>query len=453
MENVEQKLLIVKTIMENIKLIETKNGVIYYNGMSLLDLAKEYKTPLKVTFLDVIKQRVELLKSSFDKAIKESGYSGKFIYLNANKANYGYKEIETAFKSGDGLETSSYYDLLFSIKMFENNPDQFDKYLVLNGYKQDDYVDAFVNISSKKKNVIDIIDSIDEYERLKKYDRELNIGIRVHIPSLYSTEEEAENDRFGICDNDFDYILSDIKNTKLRFSTIHFHQRGFDYIEKKFEENFLKVFTKYYVKAAKVCDSVINFDMGGGTPLPLDGKFDYDKWAKYVIGLLQEKSKEYNVREPNLISENGKYSQKDSTVNLYRVVAKKNTDNYPWYVVDGSLLIALPEMYALGEPIAIRPINELESEFIKARLAGVTCDCDDVYYNGEGYVLLPRSDNDLYISCLGTGSYQNSMNGKRGVHHCMLPEERDLVIETVDGKLTKTLRNDLQTIDDIMKLV
>ena len=65
---------------------------------------------------------------------------------------------------------------------------------------------------------------------------------------------------------------------------------------------------------------------------------------------------------------------------------------------------------------------------------------------------MPDSD-EVYIGLMGTGSYQNSMNGKRGVHHCMLPEEKDVVIETVNGKVEKTVRNKLQTIDEIMKLV
>ena len=434
------------------KLEQTQNGAIYYNGTSLLDLALEYKTPLKITFLDVIKYRVDTLKNCFDKAIGELGYSGKFIYLNANKANYGLKEVETAFINGDGLETSSYYDLLFSIKLFEKNKDLFDKYLVLNGYKQDDYLDEFVRISGLKDNVIDIIDSLDEYERLKKYQKELNVGLRIHIPSLYSHENEAQNDRFGLTDKEFDYILSDIKNTKLILSTIHFHQRGFDYEQDKFEKNFVKVFENYYVKASKLYNSVVNFDMGGGTPLPLSDDFDYLEWAKYVIGLLQKEAKKFNVKEPNLLSENGKYSQKDSTVNIYKVIAKKETDSYPWYVLDGSLLIALPEMYALGEPIKIEAINDLDKNKKKVRLAGVTCDCDDVYFNKEGYILMPDTD-EVYIGLIGTGSYQNSMNGKRGVHHCMLPEEKDVVIETVNGKVEKTVRNKLQTIDEIMKLV
>ena len=149
------------------------------------------------------------------------------------------------------------------------------------------------------------------------------------------------------------------------------------------------------------------------------------------------------------MSENGKYSQKDATVNIYKVVGIKNTDNYPWNIVDGSLLIAMPEMYALGEPIEVRPINDLDKEMVKSYLAGITCDCDDVYFEKDkGYINLPKSD-ELYIGLMGTGSYQNSMNGKGGVHHCLLPEEKDLVIN--DGKIT--VRSELQTIEDIYKIM
>ena len=50
---------------------------------------------------------------------------------------------------------------------------------------------------------------------------------------------------------------------------------------------------------------------------------------------------------------------------------------------------------------------------------------------------------------MGTGSYQNSMNGKGGVHHCLLPEEKDLVIN--DGEVT--IRSELQSIEDIYKIM
>ena len=72
----------------------------------------------------------------------------------------------------------------------------------------------------------------------------------------------------------------------------------------------------------------------------------------------------------------------------------------------------------------------------------------------KGYILMPRkSEKAQYVACLGTGSYQNSMNGKGGVHHCMLPEEIDLVIYKKDGKDKFLLRSELQSLNDIKKLI
>ena len=429
------------------KLIDIKNGDLIYLGYNLKDYAIKHGTPLKICFLDVIKLRVETLKNSFSKAIKELNYNGKFVYLNANKANYGMKEIMTSFNSGDGLETSSHYDLILTKRIMKNS----DKYLVCNGYKLDDYLNEVEDAYSNGLNIIDVIDSISEYESLKKRNINLNVGLRIHIPSAYSIEEE--NDRFGLIDKDFEYILNDIKNTKLNLKMIHFHQRGFDYEDDKFEENFIKVFEKYYVKASKMYDSIDSFNMGGGTPLPLDGAFDYDAWAKKVISLLQKIAHKYGVKEPNLFSENGKYSQKDATVTIYKVVGQKNTNKYPWLILDGSLLIAMPEHYALGEPIEVKALNNLDKEPSKVCLAGITCDCDDVLFDHKlGYMLMPNGDNQ-FVGLLGTGSYQNSMNGKGGVHHCLLPEEKDLIIYTENGKLKEEIRKNLQSIEDIIKSI
>ena len=425
---------------------EEKNGTLYYNDYNLLDLAKKYGTPLKVTFLDVIKEHIVSLKNSFDNAINELNYQGKMIYLNANKANYGYEEIKEAYRYADGLETSSYYDLLLTGKMMKNDK---QKFIVSNGYKLSDYLDELIDLNDKGYNVIDIIDSLEEYEYLKRSEVKMNVGFRVHLDALYHEGEgERIDDRFGLTKDEIDYILKDIKNTNLILKVVHYHQRGFDYEEEKFKINF-KIAFDMYQKAASLYDTVDIFDIGGGAPLPIAEHFDYDKWARTVLSLLQEWCKGANVRVPSVMLENGKFSQKDSTVNIYKVIARKNTYKYPWYVVDGSLLIAMPEMYALGEPIEVRQINNLDGKDKKVMLAGVTCDCDDIYYLKElGY--FPIKDGDeVYIGLMGTGSYQNSMNGKGGVHHCLLPEEKDVIIS--NGK--EHIRHHLQTIEDIYNLI
>ena len=435
------------------QLIEEKDGKLYYNGYSLVDLAKRFGTPLTITFLDIIKERILSLKDAFEKAKIKTNYKGDFIYLNANKANYGKDEIESAFIFADGLETSSFYDLVLSLKMYEKYPLFKNKLIVCNGLKQDNYLDAVIAAHNSGYKIVTVIDDIYEYEYLKKTKLPLNIGLRIHLSSLY--EPEVPDDRFGLMDNEIDYILNDVKNTNLVLNTIHYHQRGFDFEEDKFFKNFDIAF-KYYIKAKKLYDSVIYFDFGGGTPLPIDGEFDYESYATSILKHIKDLCDKNNVDIPNLISENGKYSQKDSTVNIYKVVGTKNTGEYPWHIVDSSLLIALPEMYALGEPMLIKPINNLDKKMVKARLAGITCDCDDVYFDkSKGYFEIPDVEDpeDNYIGLLGTGSYQNSMNGKGGVHHCMLPEEKDVIIYFKNGVELVKVRKELQTIEDIYNIL
>ncbi|MDY4146179.1 MAG: hypothetical protein SOY54_08215 [Bacilli bacterium] len=441
------------------KEIKVKNEQLYYNNVNLNSLAEKYGTPLKVTFLDLIKERVVSLKETFDKVIKENNYQGKFIYLNANKANYGVEEIETAFIYADGLECSSYHDLLLTVDIINKYPKMKTKPIVCNGYKKIDYITEIIKLSESGYNVSCIIDNALEYDLLKKYcHNRLEVGIRVHLEALYAEEDETiKNDRFGVTSQEFDYILNDLENHQnLILKTIHFHQRGFDYEKDKFEENICKTFEKYYVRANKKYPSCCEFDMGGGTPLPVHYDFDYSSWAKLLVDILKDLSITYGVTMPDIISENGKYSQKDSTINIYEIVGVKNTDEIPWYIIDGSLLIAMPEAYALGEEILLHPVNNINDKMIKTRLAGITCDCDDIYYEKDkGYILMPEKtlDNKVFVAILGTGSYQNSMNGKGGVHHCLIPEEKDLLIYTNNGKEIHKVRGELQEIEDMERIL
>lgn len=441
------------------KIITVKNEELNYCNVNLTSLALKYGTPLKVTFLDLIQERIVSLKETFIKAIKNNDYKGNIIYLNANKANYGIEEILTACKYADGLECSSYNDLLLTKNIFKN-PLFKNKHIYCNGFKDSNYINEIINFETEY-DIVDIIDNLNEYNYLKEnVNNKLKIGIRINLPYLYTHDNDyIKNDRFGVTESDFETILSDLKNhPNLSLTTIHFHQRGFDYEEDKFLINLEKVFTNYFVKANKLYSSCTFFNMGGGTPLKVDSDFDYDSWANLTVTNIKKWSIINNITEPNIILENGKYTQKDSTVNIYKVVGVKNTDKYPWYIIDGSLLIAMPEMYALGEEILVSPINHLGSEKEKVRLAGLTCDCDDIYYlKDKGYISIPKKtpSNDIFIAALGTGSYQNSMNGKGGIHHCLIPEEKDILIysENINGniKITEKVRKELQTIKDIIK--
>lgn len=432
----------------------------YYDYNKLATLANKYGTPLRINFLDDIKSKILNLKNSFDKAIKNNNYTGNFYTVNANKANYETLGIKTSIEYGDGVECSSYNDLLLTVEIIKKYFKKNEKLLLCNGFKVNEYLNEIIKLHNEGWNILTIVDSLDEYKAYKNanFKTPLEIGLRIHLPALYSEEGECiTDDRFGITKEEYDYIINDVKDSKnLTLSTIHFHQRGFDFEKDKFILNIEKAFD-LYVNAKQQIPTLVNFDMGGGTPLPESHNFNYDEWADLTIKTIKEICNKNNIENPNLISENGKYNHKDSVVNIYQVVGIKNTDtNYPWYLLNTSILIAIPEYYALGEPMKIEAINLLDNEKIKVRLAGTTCDCDDVYYEKDkGWIELPKinANEKLYVAILGTGSYQESMNGKGGIHHCLLPEEKDIVIYTdVKGNEKEILRSKLQTIKEIKKL-
>jgi arginine decarboxylase len=66
-------------------------------------------------------------------------------------------------------------------------------------------------------------------------------------------------------------------------------------------------------------------------------------------------------------------------------------------------------------------------------LGGLTCDSDD-YYNSEQHVnaiYLPRyrESAPLYIGFFHTGAYQDTIGGFGGIHHCLIPGPKHLLID------------------------
>ena len=443
------------------KFEEIIQGKFVYNNVTLSDVAERFGTPTKLIFMDFIEKRVCDLKSAFNTAIKKINYKGKCLYLNANKANYSSDMIFVASKFSDGIETSSFYDLLFTKKLIRSTKNILkNKVIFCNGFKQADYINEIAKMSEKGFDITNIVDSMQEFEKLLNLEtkKPLKIGVRVNLECLYHETAEPYRDRFGLTKEELRIVLEKLKTQKnLVLTTVHFHQRGFNFEEEKFYKNLGIAFDEYYIPMKKKFKSIINFDIGGGTPLPAESDFDYNSWASGIVNFLKKRCEKHDIDEPNIILENGKYTVKDSMVNLYKVIGEKNTDEkFAWKVVDGSLMIAMPEYFALGEEIKVEPINLLENEKAHSKLAGLTCDCDDIYFDRKlGYIDLPKTSatENLFIGVLGTGSYQDSMNGRNGVHHCLMPEEKRVLTFFINGKREFVVDNELQSPQDIFKSV
>ena len=437
------------------KYFEIKNRKSFYNNVELQKIIQKEKTPTKVVFLDVIEKQIKILKNAFNIAIDKLDYKKDFVFLNASKANYNSEIIFTAIKYSDGAETSSYHDLELTSALMSLDKNLKDKPIYCNGLKTKAYCDKIVSLHNKHVKIIDIVDDINQLEYLLSQDlnNPLEIGVRINLTGLYG--DKKENDRFGLSQEALVQFREKLKNqNKLLLTTVHFHQRGMVFNEKKFYTNIKKICCQY-AELKKQFPSLTKLDIGGGAPYSYDNDVDYNIWAENLIKVLKVFFDKRKIDVPSLIMENGKYTVKDSMINLYSVVGTKKTNNdFLWYLLNTSLVLAIPEYYMCGEEMRIVPVNNLENKMVKTKLAGITCDCDDIYSGENGYLLMPEiKDENQYIAILGTGSYQESLTSYTGIRHCLIPAEKRVISFIKNGKREFITTNNFQTKEDIFQKV
>lgn len=405
---------------------------LYYQDINLYSLVKTYGDPIKVGCPNMIKGKILALKSLFKKSIAQHNYQGKYYFANANKASYYAENVITAGKYADFYETSSVSDLAIVRRVLKNGIVN-KKKIICNGIKDAEYIDLIFKMVDEGYEILNIIDNIEEFEKMlnHNYKNQVEIGLRVKLKSIYSKNPKiAKYDRFGLYENEIDYIIEKYKsNPNLNLTTIHYHQRGSNFDKEKFLTSLTSAFLSY-AKATKKDKNITNLDIGGGCPYNKTGEFDYQEYVNLIVTTLIELSKKEKVKEPNLIQENGRYTVSDSCFNIYKVTNVKKDDK-DWYIINDSFMTSLPNSWALGEDFLILPINLWENKKVPVYLAGNTCDCDDVYYyQSKEKFMLPeiKEGQTLFVGVFGMGAYQEILSGIGGIHHCLNREENDLIV-------------------------
>jgi arginine decarboxylase len=89
-------------------------------------------------------------------------------------------------------------------------------------------------------------------------------------------------------------------------------------------------------------------------------------------------------------------------------------------------------------------------------LGGITCDSQD-YYSDDAHtnmVFLPKTRKVQYIGFFHTGAYQESLSGFGGIHHCLIPTPRHVLINrNEDGQLEYEIFNEEQTSKQVLKIL
>jgi arginine decarboxylase len=445
------------------KEFKVRDHELLFNDVPLMDIIKQYGTPLKLTYLPRISENIRSVQAIFNNALAKFKYNGKYTYCYCTKSSHFSFVLEEALKNEDvHVETSSAFDIPIVRSLYEKGKVTKDTYILCNGFKMPLYTKYISELLNDGfQNCVPILDEMGEFE---EYEKNVKNPYRVGIRVAADEEPKFEfyTSRLGIRYSDIiPFYRENIeKSSKASLKMLHFFiNTGIKDTAYYWSE--LSRFVFKYCDLKKICPTLDSIDIGGGFPIKTSLTFQYD--YKYMIEQIVENIKwicdKNNVPVPNIFTEFGSYTVGESGAVLYNVIDQKlQNDKELWYMIDGSFITHLPDAWGLNQKYVLLAINKWDDPYHKVNMGGLTCDSMD-YYNSEahtGEVFLPMINDEepLYIGFFHTGAYQESLGGYGGIQHCLVPAPQHVLIDrNEDGEITTKLFAGQQTSESMLKLL
>lgn len=408
-----------------------------FHDVPLMDIIKQYGTPLKISYLPKITSQILKAKRLFNVAMAKVDYQGDYHYCYCTKSSHFSFVLEEAIKNDIHLETSSAFDIPIIKNLVERNLFSKNQYIICNGFKRPQYIEFIVNmINNGFSNIIPVLDNLFE---LEKYENEIKhkakLGIRI------ASEEEPQFDfytsRLGIRYNDIvSYYQEKIRNNpKFELKMLHFFiNTGIK--DTAYYWNELHKSVTVYCDLKKICPELTALNIGGGFPIKnsLAFNYEYEYMAEEIISQIKSICERNEVPEPDVFTEFGSFTVGESGAVLFSIIdQKRQNDREVWNMIDSSFMNTLPDTWAINQKFILLAINNWEVEYERVFLGGLTCDSED-YYNAEEHsnaVYLPKFNDKepQYIGLFHTGAYQEAIGGYGGIQHCLIPAPKHVLID------------------------
>lgn len=447
---------------EGFEVIENE---LYFHKIPLMDIIKQYGTPLKLSYLPKISEQINKAKTMFKVAMAKVDYEGTYTYCYCTKSSHFSFILEEVLRSDAHIETSSAYDIEILKQLYTEKKLSKNNYIISNGFKREPYLEGITDLMKSGFNIVPILDNkseLDYYINNIRNTRDINIGIRI------ASEEEPSfqfyTSRLGIRHRDIkDFYKTKIKpNKNIKLKMLHFFINTGIRDTTYYWSELLKALS-VYCELKAICPELEGLNIGGGLPFKnsLGFEFQYEYMIEEVVAQIKEFCNSKGVKEPNIFTEFGSFTVAESGVNIYSIIdVKEQNDTEMWYMIDNSFITTLPDAWAINQRYILLAINHWNKEFQRANLGGMTCDSLD-YYNSEAHIsqiFLPKVDNSneepLYIAFFNTGAYQESLSGYGGIKHCLIPSPKHVVVDRdEDGEYTTKLFSKEQSAKSMLKIL
>lgn len=407
---------------------EDRDGVLFYKGHNLTELAEKYKTPLRIKDPMVLVDNYAFLRELVDQEMDRVGLTkDKFATGYAIKANQDAKLVSLACENTDFLEVSSANDLILIRKIGHCTK---DKLIVCHGFKtkQTKFFTEIVEMINDGFNILPILDSVDEIEDFISLNQDIKVGIRVASRIVHNNNLITE--RFGITLDEILENVPAIQNSKLDLSMLSIHVGGTIRDVKQRLSAMESVFKAYKKINSQI--SIPAISIGGG--LPSRSETDSEVYKSYFREVIKRLLEDTTIDEfPVIYNESGRFFAAETQLLVLEVLLEKsNNSGFDWYVLNGSSINLIPEKHLDSNYTkTIIPANGRKRNTKLVLFAGITCDPEDYYVDNFVEMPILQSNDRLFVVIPDTGAYQESLSGsgRNNPGHCLIDDAKSIVLE------------------------
>jgi diaminopimelate decarboxylase len=414
------------------ELFENRNGELYVDGVSTVELAKKYDTPLYV----ISEKRIRENYNRLSKALT-SNYPKVGIHYAA-KANSNLSVLKILETAGANLDVVSPGEV--SMALTSGFPP--DRILFTGTSVRTDELEFLVN-----SNVTVNIDSLSQLDRLLKLSVPKILSVRVNPEvgaGLHSHVVTAgKQSKFGLWEADAMQAYENAKNAGVERFGIQMHIGSGILDTKPFVqalEKLLNVAKKVHERFGLMFEFV---DMGGGLGVPYkpeDKELDLEGFSEKVLSLFKSRIEKDGLGEPVFCVEPGRYLVADASILLTAVNTVKTTPFKKFIGVDaGFNTLVRPTMYGSYHQIVVA--NRLNApEETSCDVVGPICESGDALATDRRLPMIQEGD---LLAVQNVGAYGFAMSSQYNAR----PRAAEVLVKY--GKVT--LVREREQLDDLVK--
>lgn len=379
---------------------ENRDGRLFVEDASCLELAKEYGTPLYVYSENKIKRNYRRLAAALGR-----GYH-RVRVLYAMKANSNLAVLKALLEEGAEIDAVSPGEVHLALHAgFKPGQILFTGTSV--GYEELQYLmDRGVRMNLDSESQLDKVLSISIPGLISvRVNPQLGAGHHEHVITA------GPDVKFGVWDADAVRIYLKAKEAGVKRFGIHMHiGSGINDASHHIRaaENMLAAAKR----VSEACGVGFEFiDLGGGIGVPYrpeEEEVEIERFAEQVTGYFRKRVEELGLGEPELWLEPGRFITADAGILLTRVTTLKETPVKRFVGVDaGFNTLVRPTMYGSYHHI-INPGN-LGGSMQHYDVYGPLCESGDVFARDRP--IQETAEGDV-LAIMTVGAYGYSMSSQ-----------------------------------------